>query len=214
MACYPLHKLCRAHSWCAARSAGLPQGDRHLRVLELWGRPGNARHSRARPDPATSLRSKDMVAGGCPARNRVKLGAVHAGARRGARPDGADERRDAPGRGDQGRSRPARRESGSSSFPLAAPYVATLPDQPTRARTPPDPPSGRMPRDEPGYDGLAPVKGAAAPHPASCRARPPDSVLVLAARHGAGSRPSNGRVRRPSLGGARSLRRDWPSACP
>ena len=49
---------------------------------------------------ATSLRSKDMVAGAAPLPDNrgSRLGAVHAGARCGARPYGADERRGAPGR--------------------------------------------------------------------------------------------------------------------
>ena len=153
---------------------------------------------------ATSLRSKDMVAGAAPLPDNRGSSSAQSMPVRAAALGLMGQMSGAMPLGGAARAVPALQGGNpGSAVPFASPYapvaepggaVTALPD-PAHPRLAPAGPAqtGRLPRYEPGYDGPPRYEGAPAPQPGDRASQRPDSGYPTGPQsaYGAGSRPSN-----------------------
>ena len=165
---------------------------------------------------ATSLRSKDMVAGAAPLPDNRGSNSAQSMPVRAAALGLMGQMSGAMPLGGAARAVPALQGGNpGSAATFASPYapvaeppraVAALPDPP-RPGLPPTGPAqvGRLPRYEPGYDGPPRYEGAPAPHRGDRASQGPDSGYPTGPQpaYGAGSRPSNRTGPQPVYGSGR-----------
>ena len=165
---------------------------------------------------ATSLRSKEMVAGAAPLPDNRGSSSAQSMPVRAAALGLMGQMSGAVPLGGAARTVPALQGgSPGSGAPFASPYapvaeparaVAALPD-PARPGLAPIGPAqvSRLPRYEPGYDGPPRYQGAPVPHLSDRASRGPDSGYPTGAQpaYGAGSRPSNRTGPQPVYGSGR-----------
>ncbi len=165
---------------------------------------------------ATSLRSKDMVAGAAPLPDNRGSSSAQSMPVRAAALGLMGQMSTAMPLGGAARAVPALQGGNpGSAAPFASPYapvaeppraVAALPD-PARPGLAPTGPAqvGRLPRYEPGYDGPPRYEGAPARHLSDRSSQGPDSGYPTGPQpaYGAGSRPSNRTGPQPVYGSGR-----------
>ncbi len=166
---------------------------------------------------ATSLRSKDMVAGAAPLPDNGGSSSAQSMPVRAAALGLMGQMSGTVPLGGAARTVPALQGGNpGSAAPFASPYapvaeparaVAALPDPAPRPGLAPTGPAqvGGLPRYEPGYDGPPRYEGARAPHLSDRASQGPDSGYLTAPQpaYGAGSRPSNRTGPQPVYGSGR-----------